>query len=275
MRTADEEFKKFSVSFNNSSGLLFKTSDQSPHAHFITVHHNFNLPPKAGESIFSPSIVELTGQGPIDLCNYKSQCIYSSIEHDLVVILIRNHPFRSLSVLDVYTGYFPKSVVFGYPRGKAKTNFKMKFFNAGQRISATEKETDFSYEAGTSDTLFTGQHDDIQSVKGMSGGAVVILGNDDNYHLAGIIKKSAAYGGFEYTDISSLLTQINNGSPPESQLQLFENQAFIECNIDRESLDLNRIKKSILSSSGKIFKNYGSFNSSTEFINSKNPPMSG
>lgn len=268
MEISDRAFRRLSVVFDGGSGLIFRTSKDSLDACFMTVHHNYMSAPNKGEQTFEKSILEPLSGELIDLRNYDCMCIYSSVMQDLVVILIKNIPSDFLLMLDVYSGSFKSSVVFGYPRERRKADYKLQFFRSSERRSGSKKEDDFTYEVYTPANLSTNGSTDIESNKGISGGGVVVLGNDDKYHLAGIVKQVIPYGNFVYTDISGLLATINRQDFINEKIHHYKNQAFIECNIKPEDLDLANIKASILESGNVIFDDYSQSIPDSEFIDS-------
>lgn len=256
MEISDESFRRLSVVFDDGSGVVFRASEGSPNACFMTVHHNYKAAPKKGDQVFEKNTLEVLNGELINLKDFECQCVYSSEEKDLVVILIKNIPLDFLQVLDVFSGSFSNSVVFGHPRERRKADYRFQRFKSSERRNGSEKKDGFTYEVDTPTNLNTNGSDDTDGIKGISGGGVIVLGNDDNYHLAGIVKQVIPYGNFVYTEISGLLPTINEQNFTDETIQHYKNQAFIECNIRPEDLDLTSIKASILKSGNSIFDDY-------------------
>lgn len=242
------------VTVDTGSGIIFKPSENAHNAFLITAYHVFDLPPELGSiSVNGNWKVKFTHNTelPIDLSRCAAKCIYVSTEadHDLVIANITNTdalPFKP-TVLDVFAGMPDQCVIAGYPSAKelASSQFKSFFCDRCKAID----ESRHKYQVNTQETLFTGYKNDIESVKGMSGGGVIAFGADGNPHLAGIIRSSELFGDFAFTAIFGLMGKINEMlGVADTELQAYENQCYYECGIDPNNLDINVVKADIIAS---------------------------
>jgi hypothetical protein len=263
MAENNDFLKRVTVIVNKGSGLLFKPTQGSSNAFLITAYHVFSQPPKIGERSFQIDWKVKAFhpyESEINLTDCSAECIYISDKsgYDLVVVNISDIAALHLEppVLDIFDGEFDSSFVAGYPAIKALASDQFKKFTCFERVPNTPSQ--HKYQVNTLQRLQTEDFNDIESVKGISGGGVVILGGDGKLHLAGVVRSSELFGDFAFTSICDLMCEINNClDPSETKLQLYAQQCYYECGIDPEQLKIEEIKQAIIETKNNpLVENY-------------------
>ena len=245
-------FERFVVIVDNGSGLLFKPSKDALNAFFFTAYHALDNIPSLGDVLAQDDLtVQLIKPEKIDinLSQCSAKCIYVSekADHDLVVFNIPDTHLLGFTppVLDIFDGEFDKSLVVGCPTIKKLASSRLKDFECGAR-----RDTDIikhKYQVNTQQNLFATDENQVENVKGMSGCGVLVYGGDNNYHLAGVIRKSEFFGDFAFTSICNLMDDINSGlSATDTGLKIYAQQCYYECGIDPTQLKIPEIKQAII-----------------------------